>query len=64
MAFDDEDDENDDRPLLWLKRLVYLEMLRLKLAKRGRNVTRQEQRIASAGSICVHRYSLAMVSET
>lgn len=64
VAFDDDDDdEDDDRPFLWLNRLVYLEMLRLKLVKSGRYVTRQEQRIASAGSICVHVYSLAMVSE-
>lgn len=57
VAFD------DDRLLLRLKRLEYLEKLRLRLTKSGRNVTRQEQRIASAGSTCVHVYSWAMVSE-
>ena len=38
--------------LLRLKRLENLEMcsLRLRLAKSGRNVTRQEQRMARAGS--------------
>ena len=58
MACDD-----DDRLLLRLKRLVYLKMLRLRLLKSGPNVTRQEQRMASAGSTCVQVYSLAIVSK-
>ena len=64
VAFDDDDNDDDDRFLLRLKRLVYLEMLRLRFVKSGRNVTRQEQKIASAGSTCVHKYSLAMLSGT